>query len=376
MKCPNCGNESQDDAVFCDQCGTRLKPAQATPAAAPVSGEVATAPQVSAPPPQPAAPSVAAPMATMPEVQAAPATVCPKCGHNNTPGEVFCSECGTRLAAPAPESTAAVEAVTAPPVASPAMGVCPVCGASVGPNDEFCDACGADLRAKTAEAVAPAPGPAAPAPQAEAVEQAPAPAPSAPTPEPVAAAPLAAPAQAPAAPAPQPAPQEAPTCPSCGAPIGPDDTFCQNCGAALVSAGGVAPAPTAAPPVTTPSAAQPAPVQPAVTQGGDRPRLVVADSGVELPIKVGQETLVGREDPTSGIFPDVDLAPHGGMEGGVSRRHFKITFAGGQYMIEDLNSTNYTIVNRQRVQPGQPMPLADGDQVRAGRVSLVFKVRA
>ena len=32
MKCPNCGNESQDDAVFCDQCGTRLKPAQATPA--------------------------------------------------------------------------------------------------------------------------------------------------------------------------------------------------------------------------------------------------------------------------------------------------------------------------------------------------------
>jgi len=64
------------------------------------------------------------------------------------------------------------------------------------------------------------------------------------------------------------------------------------------------------------------------------------------------------------------------MEGGVSRRHFKITHVGGQYMIEDLNSTNYTMVNRQRVQPGQAVPLADGDEVRAGRVRLIFKVRA
>ena len=85
---------------------------------------------------------------------------------------------------------------------------------------------------------------------------------------------------------------------------------------------------------------------------------------------------MGREDPTSGVFPDIDLAPHGGVEGGVSRRHFKIAYTGGQYVVEDLNSTNYTMINRQRVQPGQPVALHDGDEVRAGRVRLTFKVRA
>jgi len=89
---------------------------------------------------------------------------------------------------------------------------------------------------------------------------------------------------------------------------------------------------------------------------------------------VGKEALVGREDPYSGVFPDIDLTPHGGEEGGVSRRHFKITLTGGQYMVEDLNSTNFTILNRQRLQPGVPMVLADGDEIRAGRVRLVFRV--
>jgi predicted amidophosphoribosyltransferase len=354
MKCPNCGNEAQDDAIFCDQCGTRLKAPVAVAPVSPGPVEAATVPQVpetlpsSAPVAAPPAPAAAAP-----EVAASPATACPNCGHNNTPGEMFCSECGTRLAAPTPEPAAVVEAATAPsPATAPAAGICPVCGATVSPSDEFCDACGADLRAKAAAPVAPAPEPAAPPPQAEAAT-------------------MAGTAQAPVAPAPQPAPQAAPTCPTCGTVVGADDTFCQNCGAALVSAVGAAPA-QAAP---APAPVQPTPAQPAPAPVGANPRLVVADSGIELPLKAGRETLVGREDPTSGVFPDVDLTPHGGMEGGVSRRHCKITLVGGQYVIEDLNSTNYTMVNRQRVQPGQAVALNDGDEVRAGRVRLIFKVR-
>lgn len=147
----------------------------------------------------------------------------------------------------------------------------------------------------------------------------------------------------------------------------PGDSFCDHCGAALA-----APAPAVAP-----VAAQPAPVpvaQPAPAPVGGGARLIVVASGVEIPLPVGKEALVGREDPYSGVFPDIDLTPHGGEEGGVSRRHFKITLTGGQYMIEDLNSTNFTILNRQRLQPGVPMALADGDEIRAGRVRFVFRV--
>lgn len=86
------------------------------------------------------------------------------------------------------------------------------------------------------------------------------------------------------------------------------------------------------------------------------------------------EIIIGREDPVSGIFPDIDLTPHGGDEGGVSRQHCKITVQGGQYLIEDLKSTNSTRVNRQRLEPGKTQALKDGDEIRAGRVALVFKV--
>jgi pSer/pThr/pTyr-binding forkhead associated (FHA) protein len=101
--------------------------------------------------------------------------------------------------------------------------------------------------------------------------------------------------------------------------------------------------------------------------------MVVADSGIEIPLSAGQETVVGREDPVSGIFPDIDLTPHNGEEGGVSRRHCRIRRVGAGYTIEDLNSTNFTLLNQQRLEPGRPTALSDGDEVRVGRVRLIFK---
>jgi len=104
------------------------------------------------------------------------------------------------------------------------------------------------------------------------------------------------------------------------------------------------------------------------------PRLVVPSSGATLNLAPGKtEYLIGREDPVSGSFPDVDLVPYGGEEGGVSRRHAQIASRGGQFTIEDLNSVNYTFVNRQKVAPGTPHPLRDGDEIRLGRVVLQFK---
>jgi len=363
MKCPNCGNSIQDDAAFCDQCGARIdKPVETEQTAV---APAAPAPaQASAPAPAP--------------VRQAPATVgsvCPSCGASNTPGEMFCAECGTPLDAPQPSPAVAQTPAPAPGAATPASepgeNRCPVCGAQLTGNDAFCFACGADINGQPPAAAARMPEAATSAPVAPVAETV-TPAEPATSAESVA---------APAAPEPgAPQPAAITECPACGAIAQPGDTFCDFCGAALVSGQAaaavaepsVAPAePEVAVPQATP--AQPAPQPSVAAPVAALAHLVIPDSGIELPI-TAQETLVGREDAISGIFPDIDLTPHGGEQGGVSRRHFKITQRGTQFLIEDLNSTNFTMVNRQRLQPGSPLALSDGDEVRAGRVHLVFKV--
>lgn len=85
------------------------------------------------------------------------------------------------------------------------------------------------------------------------------------------------------------------------------------------------------------------------------------------------EYTLGRVDPASGAFPDVDLAPFEGVEAGVSRRHAKITRVGeGRIYIMDLASTNYTHVNGERLEPFEPRLLEDGDVIHLGTLKLVF----
>jgi pSer/pThr/pTyr-binding forkhead associated (FHA) protein len=102
-------------------------------------------------------------------------------------------------------------------------------------------------------------------------------------------------------------------------------------------------------------------------------RLVVQDTNATLPFPPGKtEIIIGREDPVSNIFPDIDLTNHGGDEKGISRRHARVFVQGAQVLIEDLNSTNFSYVNQQKLMPGQPHPLNSGDEVRLGRVKLHF----
>jgi pSer/pThr/pTyr-binding forkhead associated (FHA) protein len=86
--------------------------------------------------------------------------------------------------------------------------------------------------------------------------------------------------------------------------------------------------------------------------------------------------VVGREDAPSNSFPDIDLTPYGAEEGGVSRLHARLTLSGEDWAIEDLESTNFTFVNRKRIAPKTPTPLSDGDEIRLGRVGLRFKTTA
>ena len=159
-------------------------------------------------------------------------------------------------------------------------------------------------------------------------------------------------------------------CPSCGAESPAGELFCSNCGSPLSSA---APAPAAAAPAPDFSAA-PA-VAPAATAAAPAltARLVVESDNQEFDLSGKDNVIIGREDAVSNIFPDVDLTPHGGEEGGVSRLHARIFVENGQYMLEDENSTNFTFLNRQKLAGKSPVVLHDNDEIKLGRVLLRFK---
>lgn len=57
----------------------------------------------------------------------------------------------------------------------------------------------------------------------------------------------------------------------------------------------------------------------------------------------------------------------------VSRRHFRIGLADGKLFVEDLNSLNGTFLDDRELAPFQPTPLAPGQEIQAGRVSLTVQ---
>jgi hypothetical protein len=157
-------------------------------------------------------------------------------------------------------------------------------------------------------------------------------------------------------------------CPSCGAENPAGEAFCSNCGS-MLGAPAATNAATPAPAAPSAPAMAPATAAPAALNA----RLIVEADNQEFDLSGKDNVLIGREDAVSNIFPDVDLTPHGGEEGGVSRMHARIFAENGQYMLEDENSTNFTFLNRQKLAPKTPTPLHDNDEIKLGRVLLRFK---
>jgi predicted amidophosphoribosyltransferase len=385
--CPNCGNQAAENALFCDQCGTKLAAAEAP---APVETAAQTQPG-------------GVPMDIL---------ICPACGAENVPGEVFCDACGEPLEAPEPVAAeVAVEPAPAPvtdvevePVAEDVTvemevveeavveeavveaqaedeGYCPVCGASVHADDTFCGSCGASLGGGVQDVWDEEP-------EGELTEQPVAEAVVAEEPiveevveevvldeEPIVEEVL------PEEPVLEPEPVEVvveeavveevvveedvveeptqPVCPICGANVLPDQAFCASCGAKLQET--EAPAPAEAVSAPTPVVAVPS-----------GPYLAVVASGAHVPLVEQPESLIGRTDDVSGIYPDVDMTPHGGEDGGVSRRHAKLIYEGGNWFIEDLDSTNGTYVNDAEIAPKTRVALSDGDAINFGDVEMTF----
>ena len=94
--------------------------------------------------------------------------------------------------------------------------------------------------------------------------------------------------------------------------------------------------------------------------GPARNARLISSDGRTYPLSVGS-TVIGRGDQANLRLPDV----------GISRRHARIDFDGGQVVLTDLGSTNGTSVNGQRV---SAVALNPGDMVQLGTTTLTFRV--
>ncbi|HEX8556792.1 MAG TPA: protein kinase [Pyrinomonadaceae bacterium] len=143
-------------------------------------------------------------------------------------------------------------------------------------------------------------------------------------------------------------------CGFCGKSISSEDVFCPHCGA------------------RQPIAAASASLRAARATA----RLVVSGTTeLDATFVLNKETnLVGRTDPQSNIFPDVDLSRFD-PETKISRRHARVWREGDTFLVEDLGSVNGTVVNDAvRLGPRQPRPLANGDRLRLGETTLHFLI--
>jgi hypothetical protein len=143
-------------------------------------------------------------------------------------------------------------------------------------------------------------------------------------------------------------------CGFCGGRIAADDIFCAHCGARQPMAG----------------------LGSSATLRAARPtaKLVVAGT-TELDasfVLQKDNNLLGRTDPHSNVFPEIDLSRFD-PETKVSRRHARIWREGETFLVEDLGSVNGTVINDSvRLAPRQPRVLDSGDKLRLGETTLHF----
>lgn len=143
-------------------------------------------------------------------------------------------------------------------------------------------------------------------------------------------------------------------CGFCGGRIAADDIFCAHCGARQPMAG----------------------VGSSATLRAARPtaKLVVAGTTeLDASFVLQKDTnLLGRTDPHSNVFPEIDLSRFD-PETKVSRRHARIWREGETFLVEDLGSVNGTVINDSvRLAPRQPRVLDSGDKLRLGETTLHF----
>ncbi|TVR21912.1 MAG: FHA domain-containing protein [Anaerolineaceae bacterium] len=88
-----------------------------------------------------------------------------------------------------------------------------------------------------------------------------------------------------------------------------------------------------------------------------------------------QKLILGRLDSTGRGRVDVDLTEYGAVDRGVSREHCTLQLGDGVVFITDMDSTNGTFINGNRLPSGHPCPFHKGDELVLGRliVQVLFR---
>jgi len=89
-------------------------------------------------------------------------------------------------------------------------------------------------------------------------------------------------------------------------------------------------------------------------------------------LQIKEQLLIGRSDGISQNI-DLDLTPYGAALAGVSRRHAQIIMRNEQLFIEDLASTNHTLLNGFQLEAYRGYQLRDGDELQLGTLRIVIR---
>ncbi len=159
-------------------------------------------------------------------------------------------------------------------------------------------------------------------------------------------------------------------CPVCQAKHPENTLFCEECGVYLPGGDEAETDPLAVVEVTWMEREETSEVPGKKVTSPLALNLTIPDSGRDVEVPLIKAVNIGRLDPASASFPDIDLTNDGGLAKGVSRRHAKITRRGSEVFIEDLGSINGTFLNRERLPPYLPRMLKSGDELRLGKLVL------
>ena len=100
---------------------------------------------------------------------------------------------------------------------------------------------------------------------------------------------------------------------------------------------------------------------------------ITGESHTTVGMEVKEKIVIGRADSDAEDQPDLDLVPFGADQRGVSRRHALISREDDSLFVEDLDSTNQTLLNGYALDPRQRYRLYDGDELLLGLVRLVVR---
>jgi pSer/pThr/pTyr-binding forkhead associated (FHA) protein len=113
------------------------------------------------------------------------------------------------------------------------------------------------------------------------------------------------------------------------------------------------------------------------SQQGTKPVAIQLKIGAgkrEVEAKLDKFINVGRVDPTSAIFPEIDLTDESVSSKSVSRRHARILKREDSVLLEDLGSINGTFINGKKLDPYMPEVLSDGDILQVGKIPIEIKI--